>query len=66
MFVKGYFGGIVSGVLNKLLRKNLGIDSELDINRLEFKPTEEGKVQLNIDVEMSKEDFDKLMEVVIK
>lgn len=55
---------ILSKTINKALQTNLGFDPGLNINRLNFKSDK--TTQIDISAEMSNEDFQKLLEVLVK
>lgn len=60
--VSGFTRGIVSRLLGKVLKKKLGYDISVDLNRMEASVGEE-KVQVRLDIyaEFSKAELEKLL-----
>lgn len=60
--VSGFTRGIVSRILRKVLKKKLGYDILVDLNRMEVSVCED-KIQVRLDIcaELSKAELEKLL-----
>ena len=64
VFINGYLGGVTSNLINKFITKKLGSKpTNFEVKNLSLDVKE--KVTVNLSMEMSKEDFEKLMEVIV-
>ena len=60
-----FMKGIVSKVINKVLKKKLGYDVGIKLNDFNVKVTDKkAHVHLNIDAEMSQEELNKILKTM--
>lgn len=67
MRIEGFLGGAVSRLINKGIESKFGYKPEINLSSLNLKTVDEEKlVQLDVRLNMSQSDFNKLMEEVTK
>lgn len=65
VFIKSYLGKVIGRFLNKSVEKKIGYDPQIKLLGLSFNVTDD-KVLADVSLEMTKEQFDKLIEEVTK
>ena len=70
MKIDGFFGAVISSIINKAAEKKLGKKPNIDISHLNMKTktlrSEDDMVEVSLEVSMPKEDFQKLLMEVTK
>ncbi len=67
MKIEGFLGGAVSRLINKGIESKFGYKPEINLSSLNLKTVDEEElVQLDVRLNMSQSDFNKLMEEVTK
>lgn len=67
MKIEGFLGGAISKLINKGIESKLGYRPEISLSSLNLKTVDEKEtIQLDVRLNMSQSDFNKLMEEVTK
>ena len=67
MKIEGFLGGAISKLINKGIESKLGYRPEISLSSLNLKTVDEKEtIQLDVRLNISKNDFNKLMEEVTK
>lgn len=67
MKIEGFLGGAISKLINKGIETKLGYRPEISLSSLNLKTVDEKEaIQLDVRLNMSQSDFNKLMEEVTK